>query len=435
MKSAMQGQPSRNLRVILWLLIVLAGAEFVVRGPVRYLRERSNWNDLSQNYTAAKLWLQGESPSDPANFVTLWKQEGHSRLNITDIRTHMAPPLGGLVVLAPVAALPWRTARVVWIVLLMISVGATIWALARAAGLGSNLGSTNNLRTLTFIAACLALAPFQTDLASGNTSVLVIALCALAIWAARSQRDTTAAVLFGAACAVKPQLGAFLVLYYLVQRRWRLFTMAVATTLALNLIAIVRLRGTSWVQDYLHNARGFVSDNPIDDFTTANPARFALINLQVPFFSITGSAKSANWLSFGVVFILVCVWIYWVIRNGEHVPEFLALGAISAVALLPVYHRFYDASLLAIPLCWCILSAAREAKLHSRLALLLMLPFLFPGSAFLQQLAVRGTIPNSWTNSWLWKCVLVPHETWAILLLSLVLIYAMKASSSRRQNV
>src|SRR5262249_27778755 len=159
----------------------------------------------------------------------------------------------------------------------IFSVALTIWALACTAGLGSN-----DLRTLAFIAACLALAPFQTGLASGNTSILVIALCALAIWAAHKHRDISAAILFGTACAVKPQLGAFLVLYYLVQKRWRLFTTAVATTLALNLIAVLylQLRGASWFEGYLHNARGFVSANHIDDFTTYNPARFALINLQ-----------------------------------------------------------------------------------------------------------------------------------------------------------
>ena len=333
-------------------------------------------------------------------------------------------------VLAPVAVLPWRSARIVWIIFLVISVGVTIWSLARASDLGSN-----DLKLLAFVAACLALAPFHTGLASGNTSILVIALCALAVWAARRQWDVSAAILFGVACAVKPQIGAFLVLYYLVRRRWRLFTIAVATTLALNLIAVLQLRGVSWVQDYLHNARGIVAENRIDDFTTVNAARFALINLQVPFFSMTGSSSLSNWLAFGVVTILVCVWIYWVITNGEHAPELLCLGAISAVALLPVYHRFYDASMLAVPLCWCIVNLVGKSKVFARLALLLMTPFLFPGSSFLQQMAVQGKVPATLTGSWLWNCIIVPHETWALLLLSFVLIYAVRIRSSNKLSI
>lgn len=431
MPSTAQQKSSQVLRTILWILIFLAAAEFVMRGPVRYLRERSNWNDLSQNYTASKLWLQGKSPSDPENFVALWKQEGHSRLDITDIRTHLAPPLGGLVVLAPVAALPWKMARIAWMLLLSISVAATIWSLAQAAGF-----AWTDLRSLTFIAACLALAPFQTGLASGNATIFVIGLCALAIWAARDRRDTFAAVLFGIACAVKPQLGAFLVFYYLVRKRWRLFSTAVATTLVLNLIAVLylQLRGASWLQDYLRNARGFVSANHIDDFTTDNPARFTLINLQVPFFSITGHSSSANWLAFGVTLALICAWIYWTIKRKDNVSELLCLGAISAVALLPVYHRFYDASLLAVPLSWCIVNAFGSSKMNARLSLMPMALFLFPGSAFLQQLAVHGRVSDSVIHSWWWNCIVMPHETWAIVLISLVLIHAIKSSSLRPET-
>src|SRR5258708_37201026 len=104
---------SKSLRIILWILICLAASEFIVRGPVRFLLIPNNWNDLSQNYTASKLWLKGQSPSDPRNFVALWSQEGHSRLDLTDIRTHLAPPLGGLVVMAPIAAFPYKVAKII----------------------------------------------------------------------------------------------------------------------------------------------------------------------------------------------------------------------------------------------------------------------------------------------------------------------------------
>src|SRR5271166_2206548 len=110
---------TRNLKVILWTLIFVAAAEFVMRGPVRFLREPTNWNDLSQNYTASKLWLQGQSPSDPRNFSVLWRRETGSRLDLTDIRTHLAPPLGELVVMAPIAAFPWEVAKMIWLAVLL----------------------------------------------------------------------------------------------------------------------------------------------------------------------------------------------------------------------------------------------------------------------------------------------------------------------------
>src|SRR6266567_2478630 len=420
---------SRNLRIILWTLIFLASAEFIVRGPVRFLNGPSNWNDLSQNYTASKLLLKGQSPSDPRNFVALWKYESGSRLELTDIRTHLAPPLGGLVVLAPVAVFPWKIAKILWLTVLLTAFVATVWALVRASSF-----QWNETRSLAFIAACLALAPFQTGIASGNPSILVIGLCAVAIWAGQRRSDIAAGILFGMACSMKPQLGAFLVLYYLVRRRWQLFITAVASTAALNLVAVLylQLRGTSWIQDYVQNARGFVTGNPIDDFSTINPSRFTLINLQVPFFSITGHSSSANLLAFAVGGLLLGVWLYWVGKGPEHGPELLSLGAISILSLLPVYHRFYDAAILVVALCWCMINAVGPPKMIARIALLLMTPFLVPGTAFLQQLGVHGDVPDAFAHSWWWNCLVMPHETWSLLLLCMVLLYGMKVDVSGR---
>ncbi|HEY3974996.1 MAG TPA: glycosyltransferase family 87 protein [Candidatus Sulfotelmatobacter sp.] len=422
--------PTRSaLKLLLWLSIVLAGAEFTVRGPVRFLQIPNDWNDLSQNYAASKLWLKGRSPADPGNFVALWKQESGSRLDLNDVRTHLAPPLGGLIVLAPIAVFHFKTAKMIWLVVLLLAFVATVLSLIKAGGL-----RWGELRTLAFVAACLALAPFQTGIGSGNATVLVIGLCALAIGAATENHDISAGFLFGLSCSLKPQIGAFLVLYYLMRRRWQLFVTAVSTAIGLIVVAALylQLRGTSWLQDYLHNAQGFVTSNHIDDFSSANPSRFTLINLQVPLFSITGQSSLANWLAFGVVGVLLCVWLYWVGKGSSRGSAMLALGAISVVALLPVYHRFYDAGLLAVPLCWCVTNAADMSKSTIRIVLLLMAPFLFPGAAFLQQLVVHGHISDTVANSWWWNCVVMPHESWALLLLCLLLLYRMKLAASHR---
>jgi hypothetical protein len=414
---------SRSLMVILWILLLAAAAEFVVRGPVRFLRIPVEWNDLSQNYTASKLWLNGQNPSDPASFVKLWKHEVGSRLELTDVRTHLAPPLGGLVVMAPIAAFPWKIAKILWVIVLLVSFAATVWALAMAGDLQQNQSGI-----LAFIAGCLALAPFQTGIASGNQTILVIGLCALAIWAGSRRHDVAAGVLFGIACSLKPQIGAFLVLYYLVRRRWQLFGTAVSTTAGLALVAALylRLRGVSWLQDYLQNARGFVASNHIDDFSSANPGRFTLINLQVPFFSMTGQTSSANLLALAVGGALVCAWIYWVARGKRQVPELLSLGAIAIIGLLPVYHRFYDAALLVLPLCWCVTHAAGNERAIAKGALLLMTPFLVPGAAFLEQFAAHNHASDAITHSWWWNCIVMPHETWALLLICLMLLYGIR---------
>ena len=418
---------SGRLSVILSILLLLAAIEFVARGPVRFFGGSAQWNDLSQNYTASKLWLKGQNPSDPKNFVALWKQQVGSRLDTSDIRTHSAPPPGTLVILAPIAAFPWPMAKILWLILLVISFAATVWSLLQVAGI-----KDDSLRALAFITGTLALAPFHTGIASGNESILVIGLCATAILAASSQRDVIAGLLFGLACSLKPHLGSFLVLYYLLHRRWRLFVTALAFTAALALAAILWMDtcGVSWEQDYFHNIKVLATDNQIDDFTSVNQARFMLINLQVPFYSFTHRARSANVLAWSSGALLVGMWVYLITRDPQCRSELLALGTIAVIGLTPVYHRFYDASLLAIPLCWCISRPLAQSKAVAPIALLLLAPFVAPGTALLEQLALRGHLPVTWAQSWWWDRIAMPHETWTLLFLCLVLLYGMKLDVS-----
>jgi hypothetical protein len=207
---------------------------------------------------------------------------------------------------------------------------------------------------------------------------------------------------------------------------------ALGSTIALNLIAVFYLtvRGTTWLQEYLSNARGFVTSNSIDSFASDNPARFTLLNLQVPFFSLTHRTDSANFGAFVVTGVLVSAWIFLILKTKEK-HEFVALGAISTISLLPIYHRFYDAAILAIPLCWCLAELTRSLKPLALCGLFLLTPFFFPGTALLGRLASHNRLPSSLTRSWIWDFLIMPHETWALLLLSAILLYAIHATAKR----
>jgi hypothetical protein len=407
-------------RIVLWILLLLAAAEFVVRAPLRYLHP-TNWNDLAQYYATSRIWLRGKNFADPDKFAALWRDEVGETLSPNTARMHIAPPPGALVLFAPIAALSWPAAKLVWLGVLLAAFAVTIGSLLSVAGF-----SITEPRALAFLAACLALAPFHTGIASGNQTILVVALCAFGIWAAANRFDIVAGLSFGAACSLKPHIGAFLLLYYLVQRRWRLLVAAVTFTVFLGLLAAARMQfaGVSWLPDYLNNIRFGAAKNRIDDFTTANPIRFMLINLQVPFYSFTHAAKSANLLAFSLGAALILVWIVLLVRGQSRKPELLSLATIAVIGLLPLYHRLYDASVLAIPVCWCLTRPKNLTRIANA-ALLLMAPFLVPGAAALQQAVSHGRIPEAWASSWWWDRLLMPHQTWLLLFLSLTLLYAM----------
>jgi hypothetical protein len=194
--------------------------------------------------------------------------------------------------------------------------------------------------------------------------------------------------------------------------------------LVLLAAARMQIAGVSWFQDYLNNIRFGAAHNRIDDFTTVNPIRFMLINLQVPFFSFTHDAKAANLLAFSVGAALILAWIFLVARSRSRELELLSLATIAVIGLLPLYHRLYDACVLAIPICWC-LSRPKSLTHIAKAALLLMAPFLVPGAAVLQQAVRQGRIPAAWAASWWWERFLMPHQTWLLLFVSLVLLYGM----------
>jgi hypothetical protein len=416
------GTRTRTLNILLYLLLLAAGAEFIVRGPLRFLQAPGTWNDLSQNYVGSRLWLTGKNPCDPNNFVQLWRSEGRSHLDVSDIRTHLAPPLGTLVLLAPIAALPWPVAKITWLVILLLAFVLAICFLFRAAGF-----RIHEPRGILFLGAALALAPFHTGFSSGNSSVLVIAVCVIAIGAAGVGRDVSAGILLGIASSLKPQIGALFVLYYLLRQRWRIFFIASGLTVALALLAALslQLHTPGWSHDYIDHAKGFVTADKIDDFRADNPIRFTLINLQVPLYAFTGAASTSNILALSLGGILLCVWMYFVLRSAKKNTDWLGLSAIAVLGLLPVYHRFYDAAVLILPLYWSLTCVGGKLRRDAIVALILMTSFLFPGAAWLQSLVLQGRISEAIVHSWYWDRLVMPHEVWTLLLLSLVLLFAM----------
>ncbi len=416
--------------MLLYGLLVLATAEFIWRGPLRNLRP-TNWNDLAQNYAAARLWLKGENFARPENFANLWKDEVGEPISVGTPRTHLAPPPGTLVLLAPIGALPWPMAKLAWLALLIAAALAIIWSLAKWVGF-----EFDEPRTVAFVAFCLALAPIHTGIAAANETIIVVALCAVGILVASGKHDTSAGLFLGAACSLKPHLGSFLVLYYLLQRRWKLFGIALGFTACLAVFAILRLQlcGVAWLHDYFKNVEVLATRNRIDDFTSANPIRFMLINLQVLVYSFTHNAISANLIALMAGSLLILIWMILTLRSNGKYAEWLSLAAISVIGLLPIYHRLYDASLLTIPICWCMSQFNGELKISARAALVLMTPFLLPGAALLQQLARNGRVPSSWVSSPWWERFVMPHQTWLLLLLALVLLYALGSKRLRRMQ-
>jgi hypothetical protein len=426
---------SRRLTTALCLiLLALAGSEFLVRGPVRALRTATHFNDFLSPYIQAKALRLGLDPYSPQVLLRLWPADAPHFLflpvevsNGTLVANRGFPtayPITAFVLIAPFSVLPWNLAYALWLAVNCVLFALMLGALVSLAGL-----SYRNPAAILLIAGTLALAPFHTGLVTANVTLVAVELSVIAIWTVRRNLDFATAALLATATGLKPQIGLCFLLYYLVRRRWRVFGLAMLALACLAAAGLLRLElgHTPWLANYISDNHILLETGVLGNFTDINPTRFGLINLQVALYPLLGGISMTNYVSRVTGAALLFAWLTGMLRryrSGEY--ELLDVSAIAVISLLPIYHRFYDATLLVLPLCWVIVSY-RRSRMSAVLTLLLMLPFLVPGGTLLETMEINGRIPGMLIHRAWWEAFVMAHQVWLLLLLSVLLLYQMFA--------
>jgi hypothetical protein len=428
--------PGRKWRLILALLILLSGTEFIVRGPVRFAHSR-DFNDFISPYIQSKAWVKGIDPYSPANLVRMWPREAEPSEFLDQDLTNgtlvlrrgipTAYPLTTLFVLAPMTILPWPFAHAVWLFINLLAYAAMGLSLALLIHL-----RWNETRTYVFCAFLLALAPFHTGMAAGSIAIVVVALTAVVCLAAERGQDILAGALLAMAVSLKPQIGLPFLLYFLLCRRWRLAGTAMGIVALAGAIAVLRLTiaGAPWLENYVYDNRVLLSRGSLGDFTEANPIRFGLVNLQVLLYVILHDRAIANGLALTVSVIAGLWWLLLLNRRSGSRQHLLAWSALVAISLLPIYHRFYDASLLIFPLAWSLTELSGKIRSLGNITFCLILPFLVPGGTLLEQIQLRGYVSAAVRAAWWWNAMVMPHQVWVLVILSVVLLEAMRRTAN-----
>ena len=103
--------------------------------------------------------------------------------------------------------------------------------------------------------------------------------------------------------------------------------------------------------------------------------------------------------------------------------ELLALSVVAVLCLLVVYHRYYDAVLLAVPITWSF-TALHGAHWREGVAVLLLsADFILPFQTALHAMQQEQLLPAWLTGGPLWG-VLITQHVWALVLMTLVLLLA-----------
>ena len=411
----------------LCLLTCLAVLEFSARGPVRALgRSGRDINDFISPYTQTRVWLSGHDPYAPSNLRDLWPVFPAPNFLLQESVDGTLPAKSGLPspyldiafpLLLPIAELPWRIAICVWILMSVLAVFVVASILIHLAGVRRR----SQLALMIFVSALL-LAPMQTAIATSNIVTVVFALGMVVVFCLAKDRAGMAGVLLTIAIALKPTVALPFAIYALASRnRIKVIIPAIVTAILLLFLTIIPQHGrTLWWKSFLANNQSMFAPGAIDDFSTANPLHFHMVNLQAALFPILQN-RALTQIGAGLVFVvLLAFWFRAVRRDGQ--LGLLDLAILASAALLPVYHRFTDAGLLLVPVAWALRELRGERRGFAAGCLLLASPFLLPGAAMLHEFSGRSEMLQSLSRSRLWDWFILPHECWLILMLCVVLL-------------
>lgn len=424
------------MRVLVVVLLLAALGQLGARA-LRHRNEVPLW-DFAAVYSAARTWLHGGDPYDQNAVRQTWQNTGAIAGSNIEHWSSVYPPTS-LTMIAPASLLPARLALIGWAVLTLALVALQFAALLDLAGLKL---SWHDPRGLLLIAAALAAAPLQMGLLSGQPSTIAIALSIIAIWCIARNREATGGLLLGLAFAWKPHVGAPFLIYYLVLRRWRATDRAllVIALLAAVSLAAMQLSRVNWMNGWYQNVQHTLASGGVNDRAPTGPFRDEIIDVQILLTSVFDRQSAVRVATACMMALLVAWYVrsYQLDAREPETPagpkttarELLPLAALSALSLMAVYHRVYDAAILTLALAWALAALHGPRRRVAMTAVILMSVFLVPFD-ILSSITFRLRPLADVSDQWWWESFIVPHYAWGLLAVTLALLWAMSRPSVR----
>jgi len=425
-------QANRRMTVIA-ALVVLSAGWFMWRAVLNSSPGRL---DFVLVYSASRAWVTGANPYDLQDIARVWTEAGgpESRGPMTRVFPHLIYPPTTLLMLAPFGALPWKLAEPAWVIANVLFLGATIWAIASLAGF-----RRGQLRLLLFIAVSLCFMPVHTAFRHGQTPLYPLALITIGLALSRGAGQIGSGLLHSAATLIKPQMGLPFIALEFVRWRLRAVLWALAGLVIISAVSVLpfMLKGIDWWSSWQLNLQAVTAPGNQLDPTPANEWRYQMINLHVPLHGFIADRTVVNALVMAVVGVLGAVFFFWPPLSWKSVrpPLLMSASIVAVLSLLFVYHRYYDAVLLLLPLAWALGRVAdRRNDRPGWLMLALIVPFMVNSATAIYWLDDTGRLPTWLMESTFWRIAVIPHQGWAILLMGVLLAWVRLREFKPSQN-
>ncbi len=365
-----------------WMIVVLAIAlaVFTARGIWRGI---SNSIDVKMIYAASLSWAEGGQAYSSSHILERFRQRGgDSQHRLVAERFYSLYPPSTYLLISPLTILDWPAAKWAWLGVNCAAMGVVILLGARLA----RLASKTEIAWWTI--AALMFAPTHITLSQGQLSLVCLALMLGGVALLQDRRDISAGILLALAAVLKPQVGGVLVLALPIARRWRsLGTCAVTGLLVMSAAAArLQLADPGWLGSMFQNISELSALG--SGALLESSGWHILIGLE----SIVSRFTHHLWLisatSYGICALLAALiaWEFWRADNRDARAAFILLcAALSALTLLPGYHRPYDGVVL-LPACAVMvrrLVSQRRGGLANVLTLAGLSVFFLPNSAVL----------------------------------------------------
>ncbi|MGA8043908.1 MAG: glycosyltransferase 87 family protein [Terracidiphilus sp.] len=333
------------------ILLLLGAALFLLTGAELAVIGRPRMADFDTAYYSAKCALLHLDPYSPDDVLRARQLTGASAFQSAyyqGVLTRNVYPPSEIVLVSPLAWLPFGTARVLWFAL--IAGGFILAALA--------VFNSSTAPRLDGVLLALMLLGSGSLMFYANPAGIEVALATLAVVSIIRQRYAWAGVLaLAAALALKPHDSGFLWLCLLLaggiyrRRAWQ--ALAVAVALSIPAMAWLSVLAPHWPAELAQNLHYFSTDGQSNTPYGLHGACF-ITSLQVIFAFLRNSPGFYNIATWLISAPLLLAWAWATVGAARSEQRlWLSVAAIAALSMVPIYHRQYDAKLiiLTVPAC------------------------------------------------------------------------------------
>lgn len=384
-------------------------------------------NDLLVPWVSAKAMMNGKNPyNDFGEFDKIWANTGiKSALNcetyrcVLDFYTSCYPPTA-LAMLTPFEPLSWKAA-----IYTFLAVSVSLFVVALLILAARMQLSWNDPKKWYFLAFVLAMAPLHGGIHNSNPNTIVISFLMVSVICFARWPYVAGAALAVAFC-LKPQVAILFFVYPWLRKRWKTAFTAVAGVIAIGgAIELWMLtHRIAWLGAYRNAIKSVAARGGPDSFEGVETARFYLINLQVLLYQFTHNYHATRYIAAALLLPPFVFAAYLIYTRVSEKNEWLGFAVLATLTLLPVYQRFYGATILLFVLCWALQNWSRR---DAKVAVVLLLPALIPlVTIILKVHNVAAFIQNHHLDSNpLWRTVLLPYMIWIDLALVAILLVNM----------